>query len=184
MKTLTVIGFCNKCSISSTWRPLSRSSRPGASLERPCGLGSASRQSANTFKGLRAPWPQAHLEDDACGASYADGEALISHAREMLEIDGKVSVLFNQTRLRGRLRLGISEDFVTSRLTAVLESFIRQHPLVDLELTVDLSGVLYEAQAKGDLDLSARQASEGRGEGALPAARAADLARTRQASAA
>lgn len=82
-----------------------------------------------------------------------DGEALISHARDMLDIDGKVSALFNQTRLRGRLRLGISEDFVTSRLTAVLESFIRQHPLVDLELTVDLSGVLYEAQAKGDLDL-------------------------------
>ena len=94
-----------------------------------------------------------------------DGESLLSHAREMLEIDGRVSSLFNQTRLRGRLRLGISEDFVTSRLTAVLESFIRQHPLVDLELTVDLSGVLYAMQAQGDLDLvlAKRMKDEARG---------------------
>lgn len=82
-----------------------------------------------------------------------DGEALLSHAREMLALDGKVAALFNQTRLRGRLRLGVSEDFVTSRLTAVLESFIRLHPLVDLELTADLSGVLYEKQERGELDL-------------------------------
>jgi DNA-binding transcriptional LysR family regulator len=95
----------------------------------------------------------------------ADGEQLLGHAREMLELDGKVATLFNQTRLRGRLRLGVSEDFVASRLTAVLESFIRLHPLVDLELTVDLSGVLYEAQSRGDLDLvlAKRMKDESRG---------------------
>lgn len=82
-----------------------------------------------------------------------EGEALLGHARDMLNIDGKVAALFNQTRLRGRLRLGVSEDFVTSRLTSVLESFIRLHPLVDLELTVDLSGVLYAKQEVGELDL-------------------------------
>ncbi|MFS8124364.1 LysR family transcriptional regulator [Rhizobium sp. BR 250] len=82
-----------------------------------------------------------------------EGEALLGYARNMLDIDSKVSSLFSETRLRGRLRLGVSEDFVTSRLTAILEEFIRLYPLVDLELTVSLSGVLYQMQDNGELDV-------------------------------
>ncbi len=55
--------------------------------------------------------------------------------------------------LRGALRLGVSEDFVTSQLPAVLEDFVRSHPSVDLELTVALSGTLYEMQDSGEIDL-------------------------------
>jgi DNA-binding transcriptional LysR family regulator len=98
--------------------------------------------------GRRLIWRNTHV-----ARLTADGEALLAHARDMLDIDGKVTALFSGTRLRGRLRLGVSEDFVTTRLTSVLESFIRLHPLVDLELTADLSGVLYEKQDRGELDL-------------------------------
>jgi DNA-binding transcriptional LysR family regulator len=83
----------------------------------------------------------------------ADGEALLSHARTLLSIEGQVQALFKSTRLRGRLRLGVSEDFVTSQLSAVLEDFVRSHPSVDLELTVALSGALYEMQDNGEIDL-------------------------------
>lgn len=82
-----------------------------------------------------------------------DGEALLSHARAMLSIEGQVRSLFTSGSLRGRLRLGVSEDFVTSQLPAVLEDFVRSHPSVDLELTVALSGVLYEMQDAGAIDL-------------------------------
>ena len=82
-----------------------------------------------------------------------DGEALLGHARTMLSIEGQVNALFAVQRLRGTLRLGVSEDFVTSRLPSVLEDFGRSHPSVDLELTVALSGTLYEMQDKGELDL-------------------------------
>ena len=82
-----------------------------------------------------------------------DGEALLSHARAMLSIEGQVQSLFKSGSLRGRLRLGVSEDFVTSQLPAVLEDFVRSHPSVDLELTVALSGVLYEMQDAGAIDL-------------------------------
>lgn len=82
-----------------------------------------------------------------------EGEALLGYARNMLDIDSKVSSLFSESRLRGRLRLGVSEDFVASRLTVILEEFIRLHPLVDLELTVALSGVLYQMQDNGELDV-------------------------------
>jgi DNA-binding transcriptional LysR family regulator len=82
-----------------------------------------------------------------------DGEALLSHARAMLAIEGQVQSLFTGHRLRGNLRLGVSEDFVTSQLPAVLEDFVRSHPSVDLELTVALSGTLYEMQDSGEIDL-------------------------------
>ena len=82
-----------------------------------------------------------------------DGEALLGHARAMLSIEGQVAALFADNSLRGSLRLGVSEDFVTSQLPAVLEDFVRTHPSVDLELTVALSGTLYEMQDNGELDL-------------------------------
>lgn len=82
-----------------------------------------------------------------------DGEALLSHARAMLSIEGQVQSLFKSNSLRGSLRLGVSEDFVTSQLPDVLEEFVHSHPSVDLELTVALSGTLYEMQDNGDLDL-------------------------------
>jgi DNA-binding transcriptional LysR family regulator len=83
----------------------------------------------------------------------AEGEALLGYARGMLDLDGKVASLFGESRLRGRLRLGVSEDVVANRLTSILEDFIRLYPLVDLELTVALSAVLYQMQDAGDLDL-------------------------------
>ncbi|MDP9836143.1 DNA-binding transcriptional LysR family regulator [Neorhizobium huautlense] len=83
----------------------------------------------------------------------ADGEALLGYARGMLDLNGKVASLFGESRLRGRLRLGVSEDVVANRLTAILEDFSRLHPWVDLELTVALSGVLFQMQEVGELDL-------------------------------
>ncbi len=83
----------------------------------------------------------------------AEGEALLGYARGMLDLNGKVASLFGESRLRGRLRLGVSEDVVANRLTSILEDFIRLYPLVDLELTVALSAVLYQMQDVGDLDL-------------------------------
>jgi DNA-binding transcriptional LysR family regulator len=83
----------------------------------------------------------------------AEGEALIGYARGMLDLNGKVLSLFGESRLRGRLRLGVSEDVVANRLTGILEDFIRLYPLVDLELTVALSANLYQMQEVGDLDL-------------------------------
>jgi DNA-binding transcriptional LysR family regulator len=82
-----------------------------------------------------------------------DGEALLGHARSMLSIEGQMRALFADTSLRGSLRLGVSEDFVTSQLPDVLEQFVRTYPSVDLELTVALSGALYEMQDNGELDL-------------------------------
>ncbi|MFJ3815809.1 LysR substrate-binding domain-containing protein [Streptomyces sp. NPDC090056] len=82
-----------------------------------------------------------------------DGEAMLGFARTILQAHERAAAFFGGTRLRGRLRFGASEDFVTTRLPEILESFRREHPEVDLELTVELSGTLQARIAAGRLDL-------------------------------
>lgn len=95
-----------------------------------------------------------------------DGEAMLGFARTILQAQERAAAFFTGTRLRGRLRFGASEDFVLTRLPEILESFRRDHPEVDLELTVELSGTLHERLAAGRLDLvlAKRRAGESHGE--------------------
>jgi DNA-binding transcriptional LysR family regulator len=83
----------------------------------------------------------------------AEGEALLAYARRILDLNDQAAALFGENRLRGRLRLGVSEDVVANRLSQILEDFIRLYPSVDLELTVALSVVLNQMQELGELDL-------------------------------
>ncbi|MFE2938309.1 LysR substrate-binding domain-containing protein [Streptomyces sp. NPDC059255] len=82
-----------------------------------------------------------------------DGEAMLGFAGTILAAHDRAAAFFTGTRLRGRLRFGASEDFVLTRLPEILEAFRRDHPEVDLELTVGLSGTLHEQLAAGGLDL-------------------------------
>ncbi|MEV0008588.1 LysR substrate-binding domain-containing protein [Streptomyces sp. NPDC051840] len=95
-----------------------------------------------------------------------DGEAMLGFARTILEANERAAAFFTGTRLRGRLRFGASEDFVLTRLPEILESFRREHPEVELELTVELSGALHQQLAAGRLDLvlAKRRAQDTHGE--------------------
>ncbi|MFG2884306.1 LysR substrate-binding domain-containing protein [Streptomyces sp. NPDC048297] len=94
-----------------------------------------------------------------------DGEAMLGFARRLLEVHEQAAAFFTGTRVRGRLRFGASEDFVLTRLPEILEGFRYDHPEVDLELTVELSGTLHEQLAAGKLDLvlAKRRAEDPRG---------------------
>ncbi|MBQ1091279.1 LysR substrate-binding domain-containing protein [Streptomyces sp. B93] len=95
-----------------------------------------------------------------------DGEAMLGFARRILAVHEQATAFFTGTRLRGRLRFGASEDFVLTRLPEILEGFRHDHPEVDLELTVELSGTLHERLASGKLDLvlAKRRPQDARGE--------------------
>jgi len=82
-----------------------------------------------------------------------DGEAMLGFAGTILAAHERAAAFFTGTRLRGRLRVGVSEDFVLTRMPEILEAFRNDHPEVDLELTVELSGVLHERLAADRLDL-------------------------------
>ena len=73
----------------------------------------------------------------------------IGFARTILEANERAAGFFAGTRLRGRLRFGVSEDFVLTRLPELLATFRREHPEVDLELTVELSGTLHRLLGAG-----------------------------------
>ena len=95
----------------------------------------------------------------------ADGEAMEGFARSILEANDRARRYFAGSQLRGRVRFGASEDFVSSRLPEVLRDFVRLHPLVDLELTVEMSATLYQMLDGGELDvaLCKRRAADDRG---------------------
>jgi DNA-binding transcriptional LysR family regulator len=95
----------------------------------------------------------------------ADGEAMAGFAQSILEANARARDYFAGSQLRGRVRFGASEDFVSSRLPELLRDFVRRHALVDLELTVGLSATLYERLDAGELDLvlAKRRAGDDRG---------------------
>ncbi|MCG7360962.1 LysR substrate-binding domain-containing protein [Roseomonas sp. ACRSG] len=82
-----------------------------------------------------------------------DGDALAGFARGVVEAHERMERFLAGSPLRGRIRLGASEDFAFSRLPEVLADFARAHSGADLELTVGLSGVLYERFDAGELDV-------------------------------
>jgi len=83
----------------------------------------------------------------------AEGDALIPMAREIVEANSRLARFFSRQAGRRRLRLGISEDFALSGLTDVLVGFRQDHPDVDIELAVGLSGFLYQLYDSGELDV-------------------------------
>ena len=97
----------------------------------------------------------------------ADGEAMVEFARGILAANERAERYFAGTELRGRLRFGASEDFVTSLLPDVLRQFVRTHPLVEFELTVGLSGELNEKLSRGELDLVCAKRPRGEDRGRL-----------------
>ncbi|HEX4183529.1 MAG TPA: LysR family transcriptional regulator, partial [Caulobacteraceae bacterium] len=125
------------------------------------GFGAAARQ-----LGLRQSTVSQHVKqlEDLIGrrlidrdthriAITADGEAVIDHARRVLDANAGLDRYLSGAPLRGRLRIGASEDFVLSALPDVLAGFVRRYPEVDLELTAGLSEQLYDAYDAGRLDL-------------------------------
>jgi DNA-binding transcriptional LysR family regulator len=96
----------------------------------------------------------------------ADGEAMTGFAQSILDTTDRARRYFTGSRLRGRLRFGTSEDFVSTRLPELLRAFVHEHALVDLELSVAVSAKLYETMDAGELDLvlAKRPAGDDRGQ--------------------
>jgi DNA-binding transcriptional LysR family regulator len=86
-------------------------------------------------------------------AITAEGEGMRDHARYVLDAHERMGRYLSGTPLRGRLRIGASEDFVLSALPDVLAEFVRRSPEVNLELTAGLSEDLYERFDVGGLDI-------------------------------
>lgn len=83
----------------------------------------------------------------------ADGAVMTRFAEQILRAGERAMDYFARSELRGRLRLGVSEDFVLTDLPDILREFRARHPMVDLELSVELTDRLRERLLDGELDL-------------------------------
>jgi DNA-binding transcriptional LysR family regulator len=111
---------------------------------------------------------RALLERDTHSVTLtADGMAMVGFARDILDSNERAVDYFAGPALRGRVRLGASEDFAYSRLPDILRKFRATHPLVELELTVGLSGVLHRALEARQLDLVMAKRKTGETHGTL-----------------
>ncbi len=82
-----------------------------------------------------------------------DGERLLVTARRMLELNDLTVRSMREPAAVGRLRLGISEDFIPRQLPSLLARFRRLYPQVHLELMTGLSCDLLAAHDDGQLEV-------------------------------
>ncbi|MGH8817527.1 MAG: LysR family transcriptional regulator, partial [Achromobacter pestifer] len=62
------------------------------------------------------------------------GETLYAYARNIVDLEREARARLSGTRLKGRLRIGSSEDFAGAWLAEVLQAFHRGHPEASIEL--------------------------------------------------
>ncbi|WP_235527641.1 LysR substrate-binding domain-containing protein [Burkholderia sp. Leaf177] len=82
------------------------------------------------------------------------GEALLSYAKRLLELNDEAVDTIRGSDLGGWVRIGIPQDFADTFLPAVLGRFSKAHPKVRVEVQVDRSALLIEKTIKGDLDIA------------------------------
>ena len=82
------------------------------------------------------------------------GEAVLSHARRLLELNDSIFDALNQTRTEGTLRLGVQEDFGERVLSDVLRSFALLYPMISLEVRIARNAELLALVDGGKLDLA------------------------------
>jgi DNA-binding transcriptional LysR family regulator len=86
-------------------------------------------------------------------AMTPDGEAMLAHASVILQALARAESQFRAPRLKGRVRLGSSDDVALGPLPTVLAAFRNAHPDVELEITIGMTGRLYELLDAGSIDL-------------------------------
>jgi len=96
------------------------------------------------------------------------GNTLYAYGRNILDLEREARAKLRGAPLRGRLRVGASEDFAGAWLPQVLQRFRQWHPDATIELKVGITADLLRQQERGRLDLVfGKQCSRVEGHGTL-----------------
>lgn len=96
-----------------------------------------------------------------------DGERLIAYARTILALHRDAWAQLTRTPFQGRVRIGVSEDFVEARLLRALQECAALHPGMELDVQVNIPGTLLNQMKQGDLELVIGSMCESREPGLL-----------------
>ncbi len=83
----------------------------------------------------------------------ADGERLIAYARTILALHRDAWTQLTRTPFQGRVRIGVSEDFVEARLLRALQDCAAQHPGMEIDVQVNIPGTLLSQMQQGNLEM-------------------------------
>jgi Transcriptional regulator len=81
------------------------------------------------------------------------GETLYAYGRHLIDLEREARAKLRGLSLRGRLRIGASEDFASAWLPQILQRFRQWHPGTRLEVKVAITGELLHLQEAGRLDI-------------------------------
>ncbi len=95
------------------------------------------------------------------------GEAMLVYARSMLALSEQVTRHFSRSGTAGVLRLGIAEDFVSTRLSRLLRIFRVQHPNFQILVESTRSTSLFRMLEERQLDVVVAKRRVGRSNGTL-----------------
>jgi DNA-binding transcriptional LysR family regulator len=82
------------------------------------------------------------------------GQELLGYARRMLHLHTETWDALHKPQLKGKLRLGVPDDYAAPYLTPVLRSFAHQHVGVEIELCCEQSTSLIPKINRNELDLA------------------------------
>ncbi|QPC85766.1 LysR family transcriptional regulator [Mesorhizobium sp. NBSH29] len=83
----------------------------------------------------------------------ADGEVLLTYAREVVRINDEAMSYFRRRVITGVLRIGLPSDYAVAFLQNALADFTRNHPEVNLEVHCDLSREILRRLRGDELDI-------------------------------
>lgn len=83
-----------------------------------------------------------------------DGERLLDYARRIVRLNEECVSSFNESKLAGRVRLGVPDDYADRYLPEVLARFSSSNPRVEVSVVCEPSDMLSDRIDAHDLDLA------------------------------
>jgi DNA-binding transcriptional LysR family regulator len=83
-----------------------------------------------------------------------DGERLLDYARRIVKLNVEALATFSDTKLTGRVRLGLPDDYADRYLPEIMARFSRAYPSVELTVLCEPSVDLFERIDENELDLA------------------------------
>jgi DNA-binding transcriptional LysR family regulator len=96
-----------------------------------------------------------------------EGEVLLGYARRILALHSEAEGILGDAEMGGVVRFGAPEYFDTGVLSMALAHFRRQHPAVQLEVTIALGPDLRQLFESGQLDVAILNVEPGTRKGTL-----------------
>jgi DNA-binding transcriptional LysR family regulator len=83
-----------------------------------------------------------------------DGERLLDYARRIVRLNLECVTSFSEADLKGRVRLGVPDDYADRYLPEIMARFSRSNPRAEVTVICEPTPMLIERIDEGDLDLA------------------------------